>query len=158
MRVRVRADARPTEDLKKVVEAIRNIYTGELRIIDEGDGYYVIEGSSTDKATLDKLYNLLRIEQVLSAARAVMQRRAGGNRIRLILHKQAAYVGKVSFIDNDRESPMGGIIIEIETENPEEFINWLAPEVKPSPRRSRSASRSKRARRRQELRKAFKDS
>ncbi len=154
IKIRIKTRVRPTEDLDKVLKAVGNIFTGELKVIDEGEGYYTIEGFATNKESIEKLYNILRIEQVLSAARAILEKKTHGNKIRFILHKQAAYVGKASFIDSDRESPMGGIIVEIETDNPEEFINWLTPRVGGGV--GKKHTRSQRAKRKQILKKTFK--
>ncbi len=154
-RVKVKTRVRPTEDLDKVLKAVENIFTGELKVVEEGDGYYTIEGFATSRESIEKLYNILRIEQVLSAARAVLENKTIGNKIRFILHKQAAYVGKASFIDSDRESPMGGIIVEIETDNPEEFIDWLTPRIGGGKKHARH-TRSQRAKRKQRLKKTFK--
>ena len=52
-----------------------------------------------------------------------------GNTIVFKIHKQAAYVGKISFIDDDRESPLGAITFTIETSDPERLIDWLAPKT-----------------------------
>ena len=42
------------------------------------------------------------------------------------LNKQAAYAGHVSFSAPDGESPLGPIQVVLETENPEQLIDWLA--------------------------------
>ena len=49
-----------------------------------------------------------------------------GNRIVFFLNKQAAYAGHVSFSAPEGESPLGPIQVVIETENPEQVIDWLA--------------------------------
>jgi predicted RNA binding protein with dsRBD fold (UPF0201 family) len=49
-----------------------------------------------------------------------------GNRIVFFLNKQAAYAGHVSFSAPEGESPLGPIQVILETENPEQLIDWLA--------------------------------
>jgi predicted RNA binding protein with dsRBD fold (UPF0201 family) len=49
-----------------------------------------------------------------------------GNRIVFFLNKQAAYAGHVSFSAPEGESPLGPIQVILETEDPEQLIDWLA--------------------------------
>jgi predicted RNA binding protein with dsRBD fold (UPF0201 family) len=42
------------------------------------------------------------------------------------LNKQAAYAGHVSFSAPEGESPLGPIQVIVETENPEQLVDWLA--------------------------------
>jgi len=138
LRIRVLAPVKPTEDLEKVKKAVSNVFSGELVVIDEGNGYYRIEGFSTSREALMKLYNLIRIEQIDPAVRSYLLRNVHGNRITICLHKQAAFMNKISLIDSDRESPLGAIRIEIEADNPYELIDWLTPPYKsPEKRRVR---------------------
>ncbi len=137
IRVKVTTTVKPTEDLDKVKKAVLNVFNGEIMVIEEGNGYYRIEGFSTSRDSLDKLYNLIRIEQIIPAARNYLLRNTRGRYITILLHKQAAYVNKISFIDSEHESPLGAIRIEIETDNPSELIDWLAPPYMPRRKRRR---------------------
>ncbi|OYT37877.1 MAG: hypothetical protein B6U89_06645 [Desulfurococcales archaeon ex4484_58] len=130
MKIRVEAIVNPTEDPKKVRKAVENVFDGEILVREQGNGYMKIEGFSTDRSALNKLYNLIRTYQIISAARSYLLKGLSGNRIVILLHKQAAYVKKLSFIDSDKESPLGAIKILIETSDPRELIDWLAPELK----------------------------
>lgn len=157
MKVRVKASVKPTEDKEKVIRAIKNIFDGELMVSEVEEGYYIIEGYSNNRESLEKLYNAIRVEQIIAAARSIFKKKTYRNEIKLLLHKQAAYAGKISFIDNERESPLGAIYLEIEAEEPDEIIDWLAPEIKTRTRRSKKkSSRKQRSARKQNLRKTFK--
>lgn len=127
MKIRVYTFVKPTEDINKVRRAIENIYTGELVVTEEDRDYYRIEGLSFDINSLNKLRDLIRIKQIIPATRNYLFRKISGNSISILLHKQAAYMRNISFIDSDKESPLGAILIEIEANNIEEVINWLAP-------------------------------
>ncbi len=155
MKIRIKASVKPTEDKEKVIRAIKNIFDGELVVSEVQEGYYIIEGYSNRKESLDKLYNAIRVEQIIAAARSILKKKTYRNKIKLLLHKQAAYAGKISFIDNERESPLGAIYLEIEAEEPDEIIDWLAPEIK-TRRSKKKSSRKQRSVRKQNLRKTFK--
>ncbi len=147
----------PTEDKDKVLKAVRNLFDGDIRIVEIDEDYYEVRGYSEDRDSLNKIYNLIRIEQVITAVRSYMQKHLRGNKVTLIIHKQAAYVNKLSLVDSDRESPMGTITITIESDNIDEIIDWLAPEITPQPRKKhRKTSRAHRAQRKQMLKKTFK--
>jgi len=132
LRIRVRAPVKPTEDVDKVKRAVLNVFAGEIVVLDEGGGYYTVEGYSTSREALAKLYNLIRAEQIEPAFRSYLLRNRKGNTITILLHKQAAFMNRISLIDSDRESPLGAIHVEIETDNPDELIDWLTPPLEQS--------------------------
>lgn len=131
IKVKISTIVKPTENLEKVKKAVSNVFDGEIMVIDEGDGYYMIEGYSTSRESLNKLYNLIRVEQIITAARNYFIKNTRNRYITILLHKQAAYMNKISFIDGENESPLGAIRIEIEIDNPKELIDWLAPPYSP---------------------------
>jgi predicted RNA binding protein with dsRBD fold (UPF0201 family) len=127
VRIRVTTRINPTEDIIKVKQAVRNIFDGELTVIKENGEAIRIEGFSTKLSSLGKLYNLVRIEQIIPATRSYLIKGIHGNTISFMLHKQAAFAGKISFVDGDNESPLGAIKFIIETDDPMRIIDWLAP-------------------------------
>ncbi len=129
MYVRVKAEVRPTEDIEKVRKAVRNVFNGRVNVIDGEHGLKVIIGESDSAYSLIKLHDLIRIYRILDAARKSLQKGMRGNTIVFKLHKQAAYVGKISFIDSDHESPLGSITFYIESSDPSKLIDWLAPKT-----------------------------
>ncbi|ABN70327.1 Protein of unknown function DUF54 [Staphylothermus marinus F1] len=138
LKITVTARINPTEDDRKVIKAIENVFNGEITLINEDDEYKRVEGFSTRLESLGKLYNLIRIEQIVPAVRSLLYKRLRGNIITFMLHKQAAYVGKISFVDGDNESPLGAIRFSIESNDPKRIIDWLAPgKHTPSDRRNR---------------------
>ena len=46
--------------------------------------------------------------------------------ISFCLNKQVAFAGHVSFSEEQAESPLGPIRVNIETDNAEQLIDWLA--------------------------------
>ena len=79
-----------------------------------------------DQSSLERFRMILQRDRIRAAARSVLRRSVEGNRIVFFLNKQAAYAGHVSFSAREAESPMGPIQVILETENPEQLINWLA--------------------------------
>lgn len=121
------APVKPTEDVEKVRRAVENVFSGELVVESEGGGYYRVVGFSNDLSSLSRLRDLIIAKQIRTAARSYLFKRALGNSIVILLHKQAAYVNSVSLVDSDRESPLGAIRIEIESDSVAEVVDWLAP-------------------------------
>jgi len=79
-----------------------------------------------DQSSLERLRMILQRDRIRAAARSVLRRSVEGNRIVFFLNKQAAYAGHVSFSAPEGESPLGPIHVILETENPEQLIDWLA--------------------------------
>jgi len=127
MKIIVETIVKPTEDLEKVKKAVLNIFDGEISIIEEKDNYRIIRGESSSRNSLEKLQNLIRMNQIIPASRTYMLKNIYGNTLTILLHKQAAYMNKLSFIDSDKESPLGAIKIIIETDDPMSMVDWLAP-------------------------------
>lgn len=126
MRVRVRVEVRPTEDAEKVRGALLNLFN--VRLEEEASGYLRVLVGEGGAEVLVKFRRLLREQRILDAARQYLLRgiREGG--FSFYLNKQAAYSGKVSFCSFEYgESPLGPITVEVETEDPQRTILWLAP-------------------------------
>ncbi|MEM1537275.1 MAG: RNA-binding domain-containing protein [Candidatus Nezhaarchaeales archaeon] len=127
MLVRVKAEVHETEDPDKVRKAIENIVTPQrLYVKEEGDGKFMVGEADSPEALL-KLHEALRRQQILDAARAMIKRYSSSGVVRFYLHKQAAYVGRVTFCLPKGESPLGPIEVIVETNKDEALINWLAP-------------------------------
>ncbi len=129
MRVRivVEADIRPTEDEEKVRRALLNIIEPEIvRVEGERGTRRIVMESSTLKS-IEKLRYMLRAERILDAARKVMRRGIQGDRLVFHLHKQALFVGRISFVGSDVESPMGAVTVTIFHPEPARVVDWLAP-------------------------------
>ncbi len=124
MRVRVEAEVRPTEDPAKVEAAINKIFP-TLRL-DRIKNSFV--GESAEVETLDRFHQLLRLQMILDSARSIMRKGRQGNMVRVMLNKQVATVGKVSFTDG--ESPLGPIVVTLKAPDIERLIDYLAPRTR----------------------------
>ena len=120
----VEAEVRPTEDPERVKKAMMNILRGEViyRSTDEWSGKVILEG---DQTSLERLRMILQRDRIRAAARSVLRRSIEKNRVAFFLNKQAAHAGHVSFSEPEGESPLGPIQVILETENPEQLIDWL---------------------------------
>ena len=127
--VRACADVNPTEDPDKVRVAIERVL-GDIPLeIEEGREVKRLVGKSESPDALFRFHELLRREQILSAARSVLMKGTQENVICFYLNKQVAYMGHISFSQSVGESPLGPIRVEIESDNPRAVIDWLAPKV-----------------------------
>ncbi len=127
MRLRVEAEVRPTEDLEKVRKAIQNIFNVEsLRVAEAGE-YKILVGEAGSIASLIKLREMIVRERIADTARRIIMRNSAERYVSFKINKQAAFAGKLSFVEDDRESSLGPINIFIEARDIKELIDWLAP-------------------------------
>jgi len=128
--IRIEAEVRPTEDLDKVVRAIKNIIVvRNLKLEDVGRGKKIIICEENSLESLRKFYEILRRQRILDTARSAMLKNLKGNTIEFKLNKQAAFQGIVNFVENDSESPLGAITIMITSNKVNKIVDWLAPKT-----------------------------
>jgi predicted RNA binding protein with dsRBD fold (UPF0201 family) len=77
--------------------------------------------------TLATLRNVLRRDRIRDASRKPLFQGLNADVITFYLNKQVAFAGHVSFSEANSESPLGPIKVIVESENPRELIDWLAP-------------------------------
>ncbi|MEM0439590.1 MAG: RNA-binding domain-containing protein [Sulfolobales archaeon] len=127
MRLRVEAEVRPTEDLEKVRKAILNIFNIEgFRVVDAGE-YRVLVGESGSITSLLKLREMIVRGKIADTARRIIAKNSSEKYVSFKINKQAAFAGKLSFVEDDRESSLGPINVFIEARDSKELIDWLAP-------------------------------
>ncbi len=122
MRVVVEVEVRPTESEEKVKKAVLSILKpSSINVEEIYDGFKLIRAECNSEECLEPLRDMAKRQQVEPALRNYLNKYKHGNKITLLLHKQAAYVGKLSLIDSESESPLGPIKLEIECPNEEEL-------------------------------------
>ncbi|MFP3178780.1 MAG: RNA-binding domain-containing protein [Thermocladium sp.] len=126
MELVVKAIVNPTEDPAKVSGAVHRMVDLDLRVINE-DGVDYVVGVSGSIASLSPLRDLVARLGMSRLMREMLRSNMVGDTIEIRLHKQAAYVGAISFVSHDSESPMGPITITITAPDPEKIIEWLVP-------------------------------
>jgi len=132
IRLEVRAEIYPTEDVRKVLQAINTIIPfdeerDDVEIV--GNDVKTVIVRKEGHEALIKLRSSFRSNRILDTARSLLLSRSG--RLRpLKFHKQAAYSGKVRLCDEDDISPLGVIILRIEYGgDPLILANWLSPQT-----------------------------
>tara|TARA_B100000029_G_scaffold324890_1_gene317356 strand:+ start:82838 stop:83239 length:402 start_codon:yes stop_codon:yes gene_type:complete len=120
--INIKSRLNKTENVETVLNAIENIMKIECEISDSD-----IIGSTKDYNKLKNLYNAFRNKQTTHIARKVLFRNSKNNSSRILFNKQAAVVNSIVICEKTNESPLGPILMEIKTEDIEEFIDWFVP-------------------------------
>ena len=119
----------PTESVEKVKQAVENLFpTASIEIISQHIGSH-LHAKIKGKNGLTNLFNRLREERILAAARRVFRRGYAENSFIFYLNKQAAYVNRLSFCDSVDELPLGFIEVCVICDDPEGLIDWLSPKI-----------------------------
>jgi uncharacterized protein len=117
VRVIVSCPVYPSEDPKKVREAIARIFPGmeleESKLGLKGEG------------SLDNFSKLIRRQEILDSTRNMLFKGIRGNKTTIHLNKQVATVGKVSFAEP--RAILGSLDIVIEDDDLEAVIDRIAP-------------------------------
>ena len=119
----LRAEVAASEDSEKVLRAARNVL-GECDYRLE-QGRDAITISSSGRGCLQKIHDQLRDRHVRDAARRLLLKSLDGNRLRLLLNRQAAFVGIVAVVSTGEESPLGPLVLEMDSDDPQALIDWL---------------------------------
>ena len=122
--VYVEVEVKPTEDPSKVRKALENVYSGEVELSlgEDGTGHIIGKGGLE---SLTKIKELLKREQIRSAAKAHLSSLIEEDKLVFYLNKQVAYAGHISFCEPERESPLGPIRFEVYTDDPKGVVKWL---------------------------------
>ena len=117
MYITATAACRPTEDREKVRRALLNLFPDAQL---EDSDVSVVARSENGEALREAILN----QHIRDTARSVMLRGIQGNETRFTLNKQAAFVGKVSFVEGP--VALGGIEVLIEGDGIEGVVDHLA--------------------------------
>jgi uncharacterized protein len=122
----VETQINPTENEENVKEAVNNFLDNATITIKSSIKGSSLIAVSKGQDSLFKLRNLLRNDRIRDASRRLLFKSIRGNMISFYLNKQVSFVGHISFSEESAESPLGPIKVNIETDNPEQLIDWLA--------------------------------
>ncbi len=125
----VTCEVRPTEDKDKVVKAVTNLFSLDKIEVVEDYPYDRLVGESSKIESLVKLHRILRQERILDTFRSVLLNNKVGNTTEFRLNKQSAYIGRVTLVTLDSESPLGPITVRIVSDKIDDVIDWLAPKT-----------------------------
>ncbi len=124
--IHVEAEINPTESEEKVTTAVTNILGNASTTVKTDGKLSILSAEAKGQESLIKLRNIMRSDRVRDASRKALFRSIRGNTIRFCLNKQVAFEGHISFCQENSESPLGPLKVTIETDNPEQLIEWLA--------------------------------
>jgi uncharacterized protein len=122
----VEAEIYPTESEDKVKDAVNNFLDDAAITVKPAVKGSTLTAVAKGQNSLLKLRNLLRNDRIRDASRRLFFKSTRGNMISFCLNKQVAFSGHISFCEETAESPLGPIKVNIETDNPEQLIDWLA--------------------------------
>ena len=108
----------PSEDPEKVKTAILKVFPNA--VLEESE--MGIKGTTDN---LDRFSKQIRKQKILDTTRSVMIRGKRGDRTRLFLNKQVAFVGKVSFCEE--KTILGTMKVVIIDEDIDDLIDRVAP-------------------------------
>jgi len=129
VRVRVEAGLNPSEDPSKVLSAAMNVLGGRRAgdVLERLEGRVLVVEASGIRA-LFALRDQARYRRTMAALRRLLLENRIGNRTYVYLNRQAAYIGRISFVEEEEESPLGPIVLRIESDDLDSVIEWLVPE------------------------------
>jgi predicted RNA binding protein with dsRBD fold (UPF0201 family) len=122
----VEAEINPTENEDNVKAAINNVLGNATITIKPSIKGCTLTAVAKGQDSLIKLRNLMRNDRIRDASRKLLFKSIRGNMISFCLNKQVAFAGHVSFSEETAESPLGPIRFNIESDNTEQLIDWLA--------------------------------
>jgi predicted RNA binding protein with dsRBD fold (UPF0201 family) len=127
--VHIEADVNPTESEEKIKKATCNLFGDlhtELKPAAKGS---VLTAEVHGQDALGTLRNILRRDRIRDASRRALRQSLHGNTLVFCINKQVAFAGHVSFCAAESESPLGPIRVKIQTSEPLQLIDWLAPKT-----------------------------
>ncbi|MEM2339533.1 MAG: RNA-binding domain-containing protein [Nitrososphaerales archaeon] len=124
IKVKIQLIVNPSEDVEKIKDAVRKIF-GDIILNPLNNG--MLQGESEDQKCLYIIYEQVRARQIMGVVRRLLIENSSGECTWLYLNRQAAYVGVVAICEEETESPLGPIKLEICTPKISEFIDWLVP-------------------------------
>jgi len=122
----VETEINPTETEDNVKAAVNSILDNASITIKPSIKGSTLTAIAKGQNSLLKLRIMLHNDRIRDASRRLLFKSIRGNMISFCLNKQVAFAGHVSFSEETAESPLGPIRVNIETDNPEQLIDWLA--------------------------------
>ena len=122
----VETEIYPTESEENVRTSITSFLDNTTITVKSNAKGSTLTAVAKGQESLIKLRNMLRNDRIRDAARRYLFKSIRGNMISFCLNKQVAFCGHISFSEQTAESPLGPIKVNIETDNAEQLIDWLA--------------------------------
>jgi predicted RNA binding protein with dsRBD fold (UPF0201 family)/dephospho-CoA kinase len=121
--IEIETDVHPTEDVDKVIQAVKNLFPDAEIEIEDGK----LKARAWD---LSKFRDMLRRQRILDTARSELLRGRSGNEITVYLNKQTATVSKVNFTEEDAILSPIKVTFRLYGVSVGRFVDYLAPATK----------------------------
>ena len=133
MEIVVTAELHPTEDPARVLKALENVFPSldykQKKGAASGSGAGSFSTSGKGMKDLEVLKEHLKQQLIRSSARGFLLARIEDGSLSFGLNKQAAYMGKISFVDFPIAlGPISVDITEKGEKELEELVEWLCGE------------------------------
>jgi hypothetical protein len=115
--IKVVSELKPTENPKKVKKALLNLFP-DLEISRKKG---IIGGKGSN---LEKFKEKLKEQKIRTTARTLLMKGREGNSTKFYLNKQAAWVGKINFVEPEL-APLGPIEVIIKAKEIDKVIDEL---------------------------------
>ncbi len=89
------------------------------------EGKRTLRAISADPKSIVKLHDQLRDRHVRGAARRLLLSRREGDRVTVMLNRQAAFAGVLVLCGTESESPLGPLYLTIESKDMDAIVQWL---------------------------------
>jgi len=110
----------PSEDPERVRQAVLNIFPSADLVLSDG----VLSG---DAGSIDHFSTQIRRQRILDTMRSMLIKGRKGESSMLNINKQAAYAGKISFVEE--RTILGTIKVIFRSDDIMAFIESLAPQT-----------------------------
>ncbi len=132
LNLRLEIPLHPTENFDKVEKCIRNLIGKQENINEEeveGEQYKLLVVENIAKEKLKPFFERIRREKILDAVRNCAIIKLNPSMVEFLFHKQALYMGVYAVITEDTSSPLGNVVLQIKTDKPHKFLDWLTPKT-----------------------------
>ncbi len=130
MLIKAYTSVHPTENMEKVEKALFQVMSSGKLTVKKINEEMLVSIESNDLDSLNNVYSKIRTKKIVDSFRRELLRNKRGNYTAVMLNKQSAVVGAITICEDLTESPLGPITLEIDADNLDEIINWLAPKTK----------------------------
>jgi len=135
MEILIICPVNPTEDIKKVGEALENLLgRSDFTTINNDDDVLDLSATYTNQDAVNLVRQTIHETRIIDAARKRLRLNWNGTSTKIYFDKQAASIRKLRIIDDNLELPPLGSIEMVLTFDSEqefdEFVNWFTPPTK----------------------------
>lgn len=119
-----------TEDKEKIEKCVENLLGQQVNLVEkEKDGIKILMAEYVPMHTLSNFFQHIREAAISDSVRKCAYIDYTENRVIFYFHKQALYIGKLAVITQDTSSPLGNLELQLEYFEPEEILDWIAPQT-----------------------------